>query len=75
MDMVEYRKAPLFLWTVKVIKYQNSLARWAVELLDIAGDIPNPAGFGPGNPAVADAALSRWFGLDNALWWLPTANP
>lgn len=73
--MLEYRKATLCFWTVKVIKYQNSLARWAVELPNVAGEIPDPAGFGPGNPAVADAALSRRFGLDNPLWCLPTANP
>lgn len=46
-----------------------------MELPDIAGDTPNPAGFGPGNPAVAGAALSRRFGLDNPLWCPPTADP
>lgn len=46
------QERPLSFWTVKVIKYQNSLARWAVELPNIAGDIPNPAGFDPGNPVL-----------------------
>lgn len=75
MEMLEYRKAPLNFWTVKVIKYQNCLVRQVVELPNIAGDIPNPAGFGPGNPAAADAALSRRLGLDNPRWCFPTAKP
>lgn len=61
---VGIQETPLSFWTVKVIKYQNSLVRYVVELPNIAEDIPNPDGFGPGNP-----------GLDNPLWCLPTANP
>ena len=41
--------------------------------VSIAGDIPNPTGYGPGKLALAGAALSGSFGLDYLQRYIPTS--
>ena len=43
--------------------------------VSVLGDIKNPTGHGPGQPAVVDTTLSRRAGLDLLQRYLPISTP